>query len=282
MLLLAFASLVAVGFAEPPIWYTGGQCGVSQYSDAGDMELPPGKIVGGQEARPYEFPWQVSLRGKPSNSHFCGGSIINERWIVSAAHCLVGETPGGISVVVGEHAISDTTSTVRQTLDVEGIWVHENYNSGTVENDISLAKTSVPIALNVNVQPICAPDPANDYVHYKSQCSGWGTLISGGACCPDVLQYVTMNITTNAYCDEVYTSSTIYDDMICATDNTGMNERDSCQGDSGGPLSVKDGSGIFSLVGIVSWGIGCASGYPGVYARVGTQAAWVTNIINNN
>jgi trypsin len=280
MLLLALASLVAVGLAQPPNWYPGGQCGVSQYGDAGDMELPPGKIVGGQEARPYEFPWQVSIQSR-GGSHFCGGSIINDRWIICAAHCLAGQTPGGISVVVGEHDRS-AVSDVRQTLDVEGIWVHEGFDSNTFEKDISLIKTAVAITLNVNVQPICAPDPANDYAYYKSQCSGWGTLNSGGTCCPDVLQYVTLNITTNAYCDAVYTTNAIYDDMICATDNTGMNERDSCQGDSGGPLSVKSGRGVFSLIGIVSWGIGCASGYPGVYCRVGSHTAWVTNIITTN
>jgi trypsin len=281
MLLLALASLVAVGFAQPPNWYPGGECGVSQYSDAGEMELPPGKIVGGQEARPYEFPWQVSVQRKSSGSHFCGGSIINDRWIVCAAHCMDGETPGVVSVVVGEHD-RGASSDVRQTHDVDSIFVHEDYNSGTFENDISLIKTSVAIPFSVNVQPICAPDPANDYVSYKSQCSGWGTVNSGGICCPDVLRYVTLNITTNTYCDDVYTLSRITDDMICASDNTGHNERDSCQGDSGGPLSVKEAGGIFRLIGIVSWGIGCASGYPGVYARVGTQAAWVTNIIENN
>jgi secreted trypsin-like serine protease len=272
--------LVAVGFAQPPVWWTGGQCGVSQYADAGDMVLPPGKIVGGQEARPYEFPWQVSVQST-GGSHYCGGSIINEQWIVTAAHCMVGEIPAGVEVVVGEH---DRTaiSAVRQTHRATAIFIHENYSSRTSENDIALIKTGTVITFSANIQPICAPDPANDYVYYKSQCSGWGSVNSGGVCCPAVLRYVTLNVTTNAFCDAVYTTYTIYPDMICATDNTGMNERDSCQGDSGGPLSVKSAGGIFSLIGIVSWGIGCASGYPGVYARVPYFTAWVTNIITTN
>nr|AAN28692.1 lumbrokinase protein [Lumbricus rubellus] len=283
MLLLALASLVAVGFAQPPVWYPGGQCSVSQYSDAGDMELPPGtKIVGGIEARPYEFPWQVSVRRKSSDSHFCGGSIINDRWVVCAAHCMQGESPALVSLVVGEHD-SSAASTVRQTHDVDSIFVHEDYNGNTFENDVSVIKTVNAIAIDINDGPICAPDPANDYVYRKSQCSGWGTINSGGVCCPNVLRYVTLNVTTNAFCDDIYSPLyTITSDMICATDNTGQNERDSCQGDSGGPLSVKDGNGIFSLIGIVSWGIGCASGYPGVYARVGSQTGWITDIITNN
>jgi secreted trypsin-like serine protease len=282
MFILLLASLVAVGYAQPPVWWAGGQCGVSQYADAGDMNLPPGKIVGGIEARPYEFPWQVSVQRKSSGSHFCGASIINANWIVCAAHCMSGETPGIVSVSVGDHD-RGAVSAVRVVHDVAAIFVHELYNSRTFENDVSLIKTVNPIDLSTaNVKPICAPDPANDYVYYKSQCSGWGTINSGGICCPDVLRYVTLNITTNAFCDAVYTTDTIYPDMICATDNTGMNERDSCQGDSGGPLSTKSAGGIFSLIGIVSWGIGCASGFPGVYCRVGSHTAWITDKITNN
>nr|AXK90150.1 fibrinolytic enzyme [Metaphire posthuma] len=245
------------------------------------MELPPGKIVGGIEARPYEFPWQVSVRRKSSDSHFCGGSIINDHWVVCAAHCMQGESPNVVSLVVGEHNRS-AASTVRPTHDVNSIFDKVNYDPRTLENDVSVIKTAIAITLDINVGPICAPDPAYDYVYRKSQCSGWGTINSGGICCPAVLRYAPLNVTYNEFCDEKYTSESIYDDMICATDNTGMTDRDSCQGDSGGPLSVNDGSGIFSLVGIVSWGIGCASGYPGVYSRVGFHAGWITDIITNN
>jgi secreted trypsin-like serine protease len=282
MLALILASFFAVGLAQNE-WYPG-SCGVSQYADAGEMPLPPGtstKIVGGIEARQGEFPWQVSVRRRSSDSHFCGGSIINANWVVTAAHCLVGESAGQVSIVVGEHD-SGAISGVRVSHNVDSIFVHPDYSARTSENDVSVVKTSDAIDFNDNVQPICSPQQGNDYVYYKSQCSGWGTVNSGGICCPDVLRYVTLNVTTNAFCDAVYTTNTIYPDMICATDNTGMNERDSCQGDSGGPLSVKSAGGVFSLIGIVSWGIGCASGYPGVYSRVTYNADWITDTINSN
>jgi trypsin len=275
-------ALVAVCSAVPPVWFTGGQCGLSKYSDAGEQDLPGPTVVGGVQARQYEFPWQVSVRRKSSNAHFCGGIVINERWIITAAHCMEGETPGVVSIVVGDWQRS-AASDVRQTLDVEAIYIHENYVDQVTEyyNDISVVKLATAIQLSENVWPICAPDPDNDYAYQKSQCSGWGTLYSGGPCCPDILQYVTMNITSNAHCHDFYDPRgyPITDDMICATDNQGSNQRDSCQGDSGGPLSVKDSNGIFSVVGVVSWGIGCASGYPGVYDRVGYEAAWVTEKI---
>jgi secreted trypsin-like serine protease len=245
------------------------------------MDLPAMHIVGGDEAREYEFPWQVSVRRKASGDHFCGGIIINENWIMTAAHCMDGEVPATLRMVVGEYQRT-AASTVRQYLDVSTIIVHENYNSATSENDISLVKLVDPVKFNENVTAVCAPDPDDQYVYRKSQCSGWGTINSGGACCPDILRYVTMNVTTNELCDAVYTRDTITADMICASDNVGGTERDSCQGDSGGPLTIKEADGTFRVVGIVSWGIGCASGYPGVYNRVGYEVDWITNTINNN
>jgi len=234
------------------------------------------------EARPYEFPWQASLRRKQTNSHFCGGIIINDLWILTAAHCATGETPAILSIVVGEHTRSDATSTVRQTLDVQTIIIHEGYNSRTYVNDIALVKLASPISINTNVQPVCAPESTDLHVYQRTLCSGWGTLTSGGACCPQTLQYVSMNITTNAFCNSAYPGNQITADMICASDNNGGRERDSCQGDSGGPLIVQGADGAFTVVGIVSWGIGCASGYPGVYARVAYQNNWILDKLATN
>jgi secreted trypsin-like serine protease len=278
VLLISCSAALAVA----PEWSPSG-CGVSKYADAGERQpLLAGRIVGGIEALEYEFPWQASVRRKSTGSHFCGGMIINENWILTAAHCMDGETANAVSIVVGEHDRS-AASDVRQTLSVSGIFSHANYDSNTMQNDISLVKLATPVTLNENVQPVCAPDPDDLYEYRKCQCSGWGTITSGGSCCPQVLRYVVMNVTTNQFCFDAYSASyPIYDDMICASDNAGGNDRDSCQGDSGGPLTIKEADGTFRVVGIVSWGIGCASGYPGVYCRVGVFVDWVTNIINSN
>jgi secreted trypsin-like serine protease len=275
--------LAAVCYAQTPIWYSG-VCGRSKYPDAGEYPLPASRrrlIVGGVEARPHEFPWQVSLR-TPSGSHFCGGSVINEWWVVTASHCIDGDTPGSLIVVAGDHTRNDASNTVRQTLPVQRLFMHPQYDPYELMNDVALIKVSTPIQINLDVAPICAPDSSNDYVNYFTQCSGWGTLSSGGACCPQTLQYVTMNVTTNEFCDRAYPPYDITPDMICATDNNGSRDRDSCQGDSGGPLSIKGPDGAFHLIGTVSWGIGCASGYPGVYGRVTTSNNWITDTITNN
>jgi len=281
LVLALFGAFVATSNAQIPSW-TSSQCGVSKYADAGDMFLPAGFIVGGQDARANEFPWQASIRRKATNSHFCGGSIIAERWILTAAHCMDGETAALVSVVVGDH-VRNAASSVRQTLDVASFRLHESYNSRTSANDVALIKTTTDIAFSADVAPVCAPDTSNDYVYYKSQCSGWGSLVSGGTCCPQTLQYVTLNVTTNTFCNNAYPGrNQISDDMICASDNSGGTSRDSCQGDSGGPLTIKEADGTFRVVGVVSWGIGCASGYPGVYARVPVFNSWISNWIANN
>jgi secreted trypsin-like serine protease len=277
--LVVFAAACSVALAQAPVWSSTG-CGISKYPDAGETQGLPPRIVGGIESREYEFPWQVSVRRKSTDSHFCGGSIINENWILCAAHCMQGEIPATVSIVVGEHQRS-AQSSVRQTLDVASIHVHEDYNSNTMQNDVSVIKLATPIQLNENVQPVCAPDGADLYAYRKCQCSGWGTVASGGICCPDILRVVEMNVTTNDFCNDAY-RYIIFDDMICASDNIGGTERDSCQGDSGGPLTIKEADGTFRIVGIVSWGTGCASGYPGVYCRVGFHNDWITNTITNN
>jgi secreted trypsin-like serine protease len=279
---LILCCLVAVIAAQRPAWYNG-PCGQSKYSDAGDMDLPARRmIVGGVEAREHEFPWQASIRRKSTNSHFCGGSIINQRWVITAAHCMSGESANQVSVVIGDHTRNDNSNTVRQTLDVTSIHMNPSYNPIRLTNDVALIKVTQTISFGADLQPVCGPERSNDYHYRKSVCAGWGTISSGGSCCPQTLRYVSLNVTTNAFCDDEYNRDDITDDMVCASDNSGGNDRDSCQGDSGGPLAVKESDGTFTLIGIVSWGIGCASGYPGVYSRVTYFHDWILGIINNN
>jgi trypsin len=277
-LLLVFALFLTACNALKP-WYE--PCGISKYADAGDFPLPERRlIVGGIPARPNEFPWQISMRTW-SNFHYCGGSIINEQWVLTAAHCVEGDIPAQVQIVAGDHTRNEINS-ARQVFTVDGLFMHPDYDDRELTGDAALVKLSTRIEFNDNVQPVCAPEPANDYVYYLSQCSGWGTLFSGGPCCPETLQYVTLNVTTNAFCAAAYPGETITDDMICASDNNGGRERDSCQGDSGGPLTIKSSDGKFSLIGIVSWGYGCASGWPGVYGRVTEFLDWIEQTIDNN
>lgn len=277
MKLFIIFCLLPLSLAVPPTWHPGGKCGLSKFKDAGEMVLPSPSIVGGIEARPHEFPWQVSLKIEANKRQFCGGSLINDRWVLTAARCVFGKLPQDFLVTAGEHKLKEFNAQ-EQVLDVEAVFVHENFQAGK-ELDAGLIKLKNKVFFNENVSAVCAPESSDLYVHKKVATSGWGTFAPGGISSNE-LRYVTLNTTTNKECQSKYTDR-ITEDMICASDNKGSIERNSCQEDSGGPL-VHKVNGVFSLVGIVSWGRGCASGHPGVYARVGYFEEWILKTLKEN
>merc|ERR1712198_68157 len=230
------------------------------------------RIVGGEEAKPHEFPWQVSLRRKSDNFHFCGGSVLNENTVVSAAHCtVIWDSPSEVVVVAGEHnqVVDEGTE---QTVGVALLTVHESYGSPKgFENDIALWRLSEPLTLTDAVQPVPLPVAGQAS---KGSCTvtGWGTLSAGGST-PDVLMKVDVPIVSDATCKLEYPFS-IADSMMCA----GETGKDSCQGDSGGPLVCKNDDGSIYLGGVVSWGRGCAGLFsPGVYTEVSYFVDWIAN-----
>jgi len=223
----------------------------------------PERIVGGVEAGKGDFPYIVQIK---RGSHYCGGSIVNANWIVTAAHCSVA-TIAGYEVVAGEHRLNQNEGS-EQSRTVAQIIRHPQYNSNTLSSDVAVWRMSSPFTFNqwvaaANVAPTGFNPAANVDV------AGWGTLTSGGSL-PTVLMRVNVPMVSDASCKVSYGSSEILPGMICA----GVGGRDSCQGDSGGPLVSGN-----TLAGIVSWGFGCAvDGYPGVY----TEVAYFSNWINQN
>jgi len=272
-LVLSLALASARPQKKSPVWVD--DCGKSKYLDAGTE----GFIVGGRESRPGENPWQVSLL-RPSGSHFCGGIIINEDWVLTAAHCVEYQSASRVRVTVGEHDRSAIDNPSRTILGVSEIIEHEMYDVlADFDADIALLKLSSKITFSEDVQPVCPPERNNDYVDNTCTVSGWGTLSSGGGFLPKVLQQVNLPIPTNADCQRsIGVWYDITDGMICAG-NIPENEKDSCQGDSGGPMVVRNSEERFEVVGIVSWGLGCANGTPGVYARVSQYMDWIESKI---
>merc|ERR1712035_142787 len=209
------------------------------------------RIVGGEEATPHEFPWQVSLRRKSDNFHFCGGSVLDEKTVISAAHCtVIWDSADEVVVVAGEHAKSIDEGT-EQTVNVAKLTVHEHYQDGhAFENDIALWSLAEPLTMNEYVSGVPLPSPGQDSTG-ECTVTGWGTLSAGGQT-PDVLMKVNVPVVSDSTCKIEYPFS-IADSMLCA----GEQGKDSCQGDSGGPLICYSGSDKY-LGGIVSWGRGCA------------------------
>jgi len=252
-------------------------CGTSKYADAGREQDINARIVGGWEARAHEFPWQISLLW--SGSHSCGGWIITENHVVTAAHCTEGYPVGDFKVVVGEH-IRGQSNPNKQTIDLAGYVEHPNWDDYTMEGDICVITLAQPITFNEDIQPICPPSLTgkDDYAGYEATVAGWGTTRSpGGGPLSTELKYTNLPIITEAACkDDPFVGRWILDDMICAIPGYN-NDRDTCQGDSGGALSAKMADGRFEAIGIVSWGYGCADDVAGVYARVSYYVDWINN-----
>lgn len=231
-----------------------------------NLDLPevPGdnKIVGGVTAEKGEFPFLVSLQDLAG--HFCGGSLIAKDWVLTAEHCV---TEGVNAVVIGLHDQRNTAGTER--FRVDRIIPHPLRGSRDYDYAlIHLAGESkyTPIALNRT-----EISGKTDMVT-----AGWGNMTEAGYEQVNLLQKVTVPFVSSARCSAAYPGK-ITDRMICAGYDEGG--KDACQGDSGGPLFVDNGMQR-TLVGVVSWGKGCARpNYYGVYSKVNAVTGWIDSTI---
>ncbi|XP_065084031.1 chymotrypsin-2-like [Ochlerotatus camptorhynchus] len=222
-----------------------------------------GRIVGGQNANPGQFPHQVSLRSS-NNAHFCGGSIFNTRYVLSAAHCTIGHTFADTRVVVGTHLLNSGGITHYSTRFI----IHGSFNPNTLANDILLVQTAPPIAFNYFVQPI-ALGPTYITTASYALVSGWGKLVVNGKNSNN-LKLLSTRIITLTDCRKRFDrarAASVFDNTICTLNPSGQG---TCMGDSGGPLT----HGGY-LQGVVSWGIPCGQGYPDVYARIYSHRTWI-------
>lgn len=230
------------------------------------------KIVGGQNAQKNEYPWQVGLAFKGSSRPFCGGSLVSSKTVLTAAHCRTDVS--NFDVVVGDHDVGRSDG--EQRISAQSWISHPNYDSNRVNNDFALIHLSRDVTFSNSIAPVCLPKSSSSNFDNKvAIVTGWGTLYQNGPQ-PRILNEVNVNVITNRACtasDTAYTASDISGNMLCA-EGPG---KDSCQGDSGGPLVTLEDT-AYSLVGVVSWGFGCAQAdAPGVYARVTSQLNWITS-----
>ncbi|MEM7116960.1 MAG: serine protease [Chloroflexota bacterium] len=239
-------------------------------------------IIGGEEATPGAWPWMAALVSADSqdafNGQFCGGSLIAPTWVLTAAHCTEGATAEQIHVVLGRHTLS---SNVGERIPVAQIIDHPNYNSATVDNDISLLRLS-RASSQTAVAPLSQSNLNLAAPGTNATVTGWGNTSTTGSSFPDELRQVTVPIVSNQTCNAPASyNGAITDNMLCA--GFAQGGKDSCQGDSGGPLVVPDGNGGWAQVGVVSWGNGCAeANFYGVYARVSNYDSWIAQHTGDN
>ncbi|GAA1223078.1 serine protease [Prauserella halophila] len=218
-------------------------------------------IVGGSPADIADVPYAVALTDA-AGFQFCGGSLVAEDKVLTAAHCVEGQDPSDVVAVTGR---TDLTTSEGSETPVTDIWLHPDYTGVTTGADIAVLTLSSPVTDAEPVELASATDGPGYSPGADATVAGWGTTSEGGPS-PDTLLQGSVPVTSDEDCAAAYGSEYDPEGMVCA----GLPEGgvDACQGDSGGPLAV---DGV--LAGVVSWGQGCARpDFPGVYARVGTYA----------
>ncbi|KAH8234769.1 hypothetical protein KR032_002941, partial [Drosophila birchii] len=227
-----------------------------------------GRVTNGQNAVENQFPYQVGLSFSSSEGGWwCGGSIIANNWVVTAAHC----TSGASTVTIYYGATVRTSPKFTHTVSSSNWIQHANYLSLTLRNDISLINTP-SVAFSDAVNKIPLPAIASSYSTFAGKtavASGWGLTSDTSTSVATDLQFADLTVITNSVCEETYGSLVVTSKVICVD---GSSRTSICSGDSGGPLAL-DGT----LIGITSFGSidGCEVGAPAGFTRVTSYLDWI-------
>ncbi|MEU6777095.1 serine protease [Streptomyces sp. NPDC046759] len=229
----------------------------------------PQPIVGGTTTTTAEYPFVVQITDASGNQ-FCGGTLVSAKKVVTAAHCMAGESAGSVRVVGGRTNLNGTDGTVGK---VGKIWVDPDYTDATNGDDVAV----LTLSTSMPYKPVSYVSSTQTGVYAAGTTArilGWGTTSENGSS-SNQLRTATVPVVSDSSCKSSYGTDFVQSDMVCAGYTSGGT--DTCQGDSGGPLLI---GGV--LAGITSWGEGCAeAGYPGVYTRLTTFSDLVTAQINS-
>merc|ERR1712212_77730 len=251
--------------------------GNKSFAEECGLENPNGvedRIVGGFEAAHHEWPWQVALF--VDDAWFCGGSLISDEWVMTAAHCADGA--GYFDVMAGAHNVRESSEPNRVEVTSYNGWTHPNWNSNDLSGDLALVELPSPLPMNDYISTSCLPAAGETpAVGSLVTVTGWGEPSdSAGGISPVLREVRDIPVMTNADCNAVY--GIVGDGVVCIDPAGG---RGSCNGDSGGPLVQKAGGKAagdqWTQVGIVSFGAsaGCEVGMPAGFTRTEYYLDWI-------
>ncbi|KAI4469676.1 chymotrypsin-related [Holotrichia oblita] len=226
------------------------------------------RVVGGSDAAAGAYPFIVSLRSS-SNSHFCGGTILNSGWVLTAAHCLVGSTTANVFVYAGSNQLNSGGVTVASSR----LTIHGSYNPTRITNDVAVIQLASALSYSSTIAAVTLNTADTGSV--PAILAGWGRVITDGAI-PNNLQELSTNTITYLSCFLSWGTS-VSSSQICAVTSSGQG---ACNGDSGGPLLQASDNAQLGITSFIRAG-GCAQGYPDVYARVSSYASWIDSAISS-
>ncbi|BES89004.1 serine protease [Nesidiocoris tenuis] len=244
-------------------------------------------IYGGSNVSILEFPHMVALAYNRSNEveYLCGGSLISDEFILTAAHCIRTKWGPPLFVYMGATQLHSKKG---QIFYVDETYPHYGYRPPSCYNDIALIRLTKKVKLTPQLRPACLPteETIAQYPNNIVVATGWGRTASGEPA--RNLQKVALKIMDTERCGDYYTDEAatpvlrngITSDLICAVGKTDTNQ-DTCQGDSGGPLQayLPRNRCMSQVLGITSFGKVCGTGVPGVYTKVSPYLTWIENIV---
>ncbi|XP_014110216.1 PREDICTED: acrosin-like [Pseudopodoces humilis] len=254
-----------------------GSCGLRPL--ASDDERGMTRVVGGTSAEAGAWPWLVSIQDSSvaGTGHLCGGSLISVQWVLTAAHCFAdSRNISALRLLIGATQLTEPGPGA-EVRTIKRLLIHKEYDSADQSNDIALLELNEPVQCSPYVQLVCVPNATLSVAQLETcYVAGWGATTARSQKTSDVLQEAKVHLISVQLCNSSeWYGGDVHTHNLCAGYPEGG--IDTCQGDSGGPLMCKDNSAdFFWVVGVTSWGRGCArEKRPGIYTSVQHFYNWI-------